>query len=285
MSIRLVEVTAVDRSGWLAVAQDGHPVGTAFVRSPADGAAELELNVHPAERRTGTGTRLLEAAAGWASAAGLRSLVCGPVEEGAPDERFLVARGLRPVLRLTYTRLDLAEASLPGPDAGGCPGYRLVAWSGVVPDGLAESYAASRRAMDDMPMDEMGATPQAWDVDRVRAVAAAVADRGDHLDTVAAVAEADGTVVGFTEVVVPAGGTGDGLHYGTGVLPEHRGHGLSVWMKLEALRRVRAAFPGLAGLVADTADSNVAMRRVNERLGYRPTHRSVMYRLELPVRP
>ena len=64
MSIRLVEVTAVDRSGWLAVAQDGHPVGTAFVRSPADGAAELELNVHPAERRTGTGTRLLEAALG-----------------------------------------------------------------------------------------------------------------------------------------------------------------------------------------------------------------------------
>ena len=284
MSIRLVEVTAGDRSGWLAVAEDGHPVGTAFVRPPADGAAELELHVHPAERRTGTGTRLLEAAVGSADAAGSRFLVCGPVEEGSPGERFLVARGLRPVLRLTYTRLDLATASLPDVDAVARPGYRLVAWSGVVPDGLANSFAASRRAMDDMPMDELGATPRAWDVDRLHAVAAAVADRGDHLDTVAAVTEADGTVVGFTEVVVPADGTGDGLHYGTGVLPEHRGRGLSLWLKVEAVRRVRAAFPGLAGLVADTADSNVAMRRVNERLGYRPTHRSLVYRLELPVR-
>ena len=122
------------------------------------------------------------------------------------------------------------------------------------------------------------------DVDRLHAVAAAVAERGDHLDTVAAVAESDGTIsVGFTEVAA-AGGTGDGLHYGTGILPEHRGRGLAGWLKAEAVRRVRAAFPELAGLVADTADSNIAMRQVNERLGYRPTHRSVMYLLDLAVR-
>jgi GNAT superfamily N-acetyltransferase len=283
MSVRLTEVSAGDRSGWLAVAEAGHPVGTAFIRPTAEGRAELELEVHPAERRTGIGTLLLEAAAGSAQAADRAELVCGPVEEGSVGEQFLVARGLRPVLRLTYTRLDLADPPLP--DSEPRPGYRLVAWTGTVPDELATSFARSRRAMDDMPMDELGAAPEPWDVDRLHAVAAAVADRGDHLDTVAAVAESDGTIVGFTEVVVPADGRGEGLHYGTGVLPEHRGRGLAVWMKAEAVRRVRAAFPGLAGLVADTADGNVAMRRVNERLGYRPTHRSVVYLLDLEVRP
>lgn len=282
MTIRLTEVSAGDRPGWLAVAEGGHPTGTAFVRPRTDGPAELELHVHPAERRTGIGTRLLEAAAGTAGEAGSSALVCGPVEAGSIGEQFLVARGLRPVLRLTYTRLDLAEAEPPAP--AGPTGYRLVAWSGTVPDELAESFAASRRAMDDMPMDELGATPQAWDVQRLHAVAAAVADRGDHLDTVAAVSEAEGEIVGFTELVVPADGTGDGQNYGTGILREHRGHGLAAWMKGEAVHRVRTAFPELTGLVADTADSNVAMRRVNERLGYRPTHRAVIYLLDREVR-
>ena len=279
MTIRLTEVTAGDRAGWLAVAEGGHPVGTALLRLPPEGPAELDLHVHPADRRVGTGTRLLDAGAGSVRAAGRPALLCGPVDEGSAGERFLVARGLRPVLRLTYTRLDLAAARLPDPERR--PGYRLVAWSGTVPDALAESFALSRRAMDDMPMDEMGAAPQAWDVDRVRAVAAAVADRGDHLDTVAAVDEADGSVAGFTEVVVPGSGRGDGLHYGTGILPEHRGRGLAAWLKAEAIRRVRASFPELSGLVADTADSNATMRSVNERLGYEPTHRSVIYRLDL----
>ena len=92
-------------------------------------------------------------------------------------------------------RLDLATApcrtSTPWRARGTGVGCRRR------PGRARELFAASRRAMDDMPMDERGATPRAWDVDRLHAVAAAVADRGDHLDTVAAVTEADGTVVGL----------------------------------------------------------------------------------------
>jgi len=280
MDVTLIEVTAGERPGWLAQATDGHPVGAAFLRMP-DGSseAELGLDVHPADRRRGIGTRLLEAAETAAREAGRQALVCADVEAGSPGDLFLAARGLRPVLRLTYTRLDLATADLPEvvPPAG----YRLVAWRGAVPDDLAEAFAAARPAMDDMPMDEMTFTPRPWDVDRLHRVAQAVADRGEHLDTVAAVHEPDGAIVAFTEVVVPADGTGDGQHYGTGVLAEHRGRGLARWLKVEAVRRVRADFPDLSGLLADTADGNVAMRRVNESLGYRPTHRSVVYQRDL----
>ncbi|RYP84120.1 GNAT family N-acetyltransferase [Nocardioides guangzhouensis] len=280
MDTRLIEVTAGDRPGWLALAPEGHPVGSAFLRlPPGSPEAELALGVHPGERRRGIGTRLLEAAGTAARTAGREALTCEPVEAGSPGDLFLAARGLRPVLRLTYTRLHLAEADLP--EAPVPAGYRLVAWRGVVPDDLAEAFAAARPAMDDMPMDAMTFTPRPWDVERVRRVAQAVADRGDHLDTVAAVQEATGAVVAFTEVVVPADGTGDGQHYGTGVLPSHRGHGLARWLKVEAVRRVRADFPRLSGLLADTADSNVAMRAVNESLGYRPTHRSVIYQRDL----
>jgi hypothetical protein len=52
-------------------------------------------------------------------------------------------------------------------------------------------------------------------------------------------------------------------------------------MKAETIRLVRARFPKLSGLVTDTADSNTAMRRINDELGYAPTHRSLMYQLDL----
>ena len=42
--------------------------------------------------------------------------------------------------------------------------------------------------------------------------------------------------------------------------------------------RIRQA---LAGLVTDTADSNTHMRRINDALGYAPTHRALEYQLDL----
>ncbi len=268
------------RLAWLAAAPEGWPLGSAFLRLPAVGqTAELDLVVHPAERRAGVGTRLLDAVTAAAGERGLRGVLTGAVDAGSAGERFCVARGLRRVLALTYTRLALEGAP---PQADAVPGYRLVHWEGTVPDDLAETFARSRRAMDDMPMDEAGYLPEPWDVERLHRIADAVAQRGDVLSTVAAVA-ADGEIAAFTELVVPRAGVGDGLHYGTGVLPEHRGRGLARWMKADAIGRVRHRHPGLAGLVADTADSNVAMRRVNESLGYRATHRSLLYRLDLPV--
>jgi GNAT superfamily N-acetyltransferase len=95
------------------------------------------------------------------------------------------------------------------------------------------------------------------------------------------VAVADGAVVGFTELVVPGDGRGDGQHYGTGVLPEHRGHGLGRWMKAESIRQARVRHPGLGGLLTDTADINPYMRRINDALGYAPTHRMVIHQREL----
>ncbi len=80
---------------------------------------------------------------------------------------------------------------------------------------------------------------------------------------------------------MPGDGRGDGQHYGTAVLPEHRGHGLGRWMKAESIRRARAHHPGLAGLVTDTASSNAPMLAVNDALGYVPTHRAVEYQLGL----
>ncbi|MEU8379897.1 GNAT family N-acetyltransferase [Streptosporangium sp. NPDC048865] len=290
MSIQIVPLAdphpgaASHRLVWLASDGDGVPVGAAFLRlferEGQDHLAELELNVHPAERRGGVGSELLARAVAGAEAEGRR---CVLAQAGAdtPGDRFLAARGFRKVLTLTYARLALAHADVDAVADSPHAGYRLLSWDGTVPDELAGTFTASRRAMDDMPMDDTDYGVVVWDVDRVRAAAKAVADRGESLHTVVAVDESDGSIAGFTELVVPGDGKGDGRHYGTGVLPEHRGHGLARWMKAEAIRQARERYPDLGGLLADTADGNTHMRAVNDSLGYRPTHRTFQYQLDL----
>jgi GNAT superfamily N-acetyltransferase len=275
------------RLGWLAAGSDGTPVGAASLRlfsgSGQVHLSELELNVDPAQRRKGIGSALLDAAVTAARADGRRSIIA-QAQAGSPGAKFAAARAFKPVLALVYSRLSLADADIIALTAiveQPYPGYRLVSWDGMVPDGLAETFASSRRAMDDMPMGSTDFGTVTWDVERVRAAAAAVEQRGELLHTVAALTESDGTIAGFSELVVPGDGTGDGQHYGTGVLPEHRGHGLGRWMKASAILHAGERHPQLRGLLTDTADTNAPMRRINHALGYVPTHTTYEYQLDL----
>jgi GNAT superfamily N-acetyltransferase len=275
------------RLAWLAADADGVPVGSAFLRlftpTGQEHLAELEVHVHPAERRQQTGSRLLEAAVLAARSDGRRCIIA-TAEAGSAGDRFLSARDFRKVLTLTFTRLPLADADMAAVTEiieAPHPGYRLAAWDGMVPDEFAATFVASRHAMDDMPMGSTDFGTVTWDLDRVRDAAAAVGKRGDHLHTIVAVHEADGVIGGFTELVVPGNGTGDAQHYGTGVLPEHRGHRLGLWMKAASIRRARERYPELGGLLTDTADNNPHMRHINDVLGYAPTHSAYEYQLDL----
>jgi GNAT superfamily N-acetyltransferase len=272
---------------WLASDADAIPVGTAFLRLFADAGqkhlAELTIHVHPAERRKCVGSRLLDVAVA-AARDDARRCVIAQTESGTPGDRFLSARGFRKVLTLKFTRLSLADVditTLAEIIERPRPGYRLASWQGTVPDDIAQTFAASRRAMDDMPMDDTDYGTVTWDVDRVRAVAQAVEERGDLLHTVVAIDKSDGSIAGFTELVVPGNGKGDGQHYGTGVLPEHRGHGLGRWMKAESISQAHGRYPDLGGLLTDTADNNTFMRHINDSLGYHPTHEALQFQLDL----
>jgi GNAT superfamily N-acetyltransferase len=277
---------------WLVRGSGEEPVATSTLRLFTDPGrshfAEVDMTVHPAHRRMGAGSRLLATVTEAAAAQGCRSLVT-EVLAATPGEGFLATRDFKPVLRLTWLRLSLEE--LPDrigklPDVPH-PGYRLTAWEGVVPDALAETFTAARQGMADMPVGGMDFGEVRWDVDRVREAAEVIARRGERLLTFAALSEADGSVAGYTELVLPAGGaseTGDSgraQQYDTAVLPAHRGHGLGLWLKAAMLRQIQAAHPEITEITTDNADDNRHMLAVNTALGFRPLRRTVAYQLTL----
>lgn len=279
------------RLAWLASDSEGVPAGTVFLylftRAEQHHLALLELNVHPAERDSETGPRLLHAAIEAAREDGRRRVVAH-VKAGSPGEGPLSAGEFRRVLTLTSARLPLAEVNLATLDAilrRPRPGYRSASWDGVVPDDLADGFVATRRAMNDTPTGGVDLAAVPWDLARVKSIATSVEQRGEVLHTVAAVSEADGAIAGFTELALPGDGTGDATHLGTAVLPEHRGHGLGLWMKAASIRTVHERHPALSALITDTAEQNSHMRQINDLLGYLPTHATHEYQLDLPLAP
>ncbi|GAA0587925.1 GNAT family N-acetyltransferase [Kribbella sandramycini] len=286
MSIRLTPLTDPDhrphshRLAWLASDNGGHPVGSAFLRLHHREAlaqlADVEINVHPAERGRGIGSLLLDAVIDTARDHDVRTLVA-EVLDGAPAFWFAREHGFHVAVTLIYTRLDLAHAILdPAPLP---PGYRLVSWAGVVPDELAQTFTDARSGMDDAPTGGLDYGAEIWDLDRTRQAAQVISQRGEHLLTTAAVY--GDVVVGYTELVVPGDGKGEGQHYGTAVLPAHRSRGVARAIKTEQLRLARQEFPDLSATLTDTVDTNVPMRHLNALLGFLPTH--TMHRCTLQV--
>ncbi|MDX2558925.1 GNAT family N-acetyltransferase [Streptomyces sp. TX20-6-3] len=276
------------RLSWLATGADGTPVGVAGLRLFTSGGqehlAELELHLDPAHRRLGIGTLLLSAAVAACRAENRRSLIT-TVAAGGPGEAFSERHGFRRALTLDHLilRLDETDGSdvLRTADAEH-PGYRLTSWTGTVPDDLADAFAAAKNAMNDMPMGDLDYGSVAWDADRVRAMGRVVAERGDTLLTIAAVHD-DGTMAGYTEILLPQGAGPRAQQYDTAVVPAHRGHGLGLWVKAAMVRRLRAEHPDVVEIETDNADDNSHMLAVNHRLGFRSYRRTHELQLDVPA--
>ncbi|MEU9109139.1 GNAT family N-acetyltransferase [Streptomyces xanthophaeus] len=276
------------RLTWLATAADGVPVGVAGLRvftSPGQQhLAELELHVDPAHRRLGTGSLLLSAAVTACLAEKRRSLITAAAAD-SPGEAFSERWGFRRALTLDHLilRLDeLSEADLQQTADTAPPGYRLVRWTGTVPDELADAFAAAKNAMNDMPVGDLDYGSVAWDAERVRAMAKVIADRGDTLLTTAAVHD-DGTMAGYTEILLPRASGPRAQQYDTAVVPAHRGHGLGLWVKAAMVLRLRAEHPDVTEIETDNADDNVHMLAVNHRLGFRSYRRTREFQLDVPA--
>ncbi|MEV0702254.1 GNAT family N-acetyltransferase [Saccharopolyspora sp. NPDC050389] len=257
---------------WLAAEPDGSVTGVAglrlFTPRGQEHLAELELHVRPDRRRRGVGSQLLAQAVFAAQVENRRSVFTGVADAG-PGDAFCAARGFLRVLTSLHLSLDLSAADDSAADAAR-PGYELASWTGTVPDGLADTFAAAKAAVNDMPTGE-----QRRDAGQVPA------DRGDILLVVAALHGK--AVAGYTEIVIRADENRRAQQRETAVVPEHRGRGLGLWLKAAMVRRLRTDHPGIAEIETDHAEDDVHLCVVNRRLGFRPHRRSHEYRLS--VRP
>jgi len=270
------------REVWLAAAQDGdgarRPVlGWYRLELPErenQDRANLDLFVHPAERRHGLGTALLRHAAERAAGHG-RSVLAGATRDGTPGAAFARSAGAEPGVVEVQRMLEigkLADGSLQRLREQAerwAAGYSVVAWTGPVPEEYIERVAPVYDALNDAPHDE-GEAPAFWDAQRVREANARRPRYGTRDYAVAAVhgAAATGEMVALTEVIVDPADP-DWAHQAiTGVRRAHRGHRLGLLVKVAMLELLAAAEPQLERMSTWNGAENPYMIAVNEALGY-----------------
>jgi mycothiol synthase len=270
---------AAARRAYWVVRLAGQAVGFAQLSAAADSpVGDGAVMVHPEARRRGCGRALFGELAGHAAAAGCTTVAGGYATEAGG--RFAGLLGAVPTRVDIRSVLMLADARL---DAGPVAGYRLVSWNGPAPQRLVESYAQAREAINDAPAAAEGEW-YSCDVAQVRDMEAAAARRGRQTRVTAALDRAGG-VVAFTELRVDARPGAVATTEDTAVVAQHRGKGLAGWIKAESLAALRHDRPDVALVSTTNAESNMAMRAVNRRLGFRPAARLTICAVPAPGRP
>jgi RimJ/RimL family protein N-acetyltransferase len=199
---------------------------------------------------------------------------------GHPDVEFATRRGFELDLSNVVRVLDLpvdaarvqawADAAAPHHRD-----YTLRQFRGPVPDDIVEPFGELLGSlMTEAPSGEVAREHEVMDVERIRADEVVFEASGRTKYTTVAVAP-DGSLVAYSELVVPRHDPGHVYQWGTLVAPAHRGHRLGMATKAANLLWLQREEPGRTALVTVNAEVNAQMIGVNEALGFVPVERLV----------
>jgi GNAT superfamily N-acetyltransferase len=275
---------AVERQLLAARTGDGTMAGAAYLELPMrDNAhsAGVDVRVHPAHRRQGIGTALVEELGHRARAAGrttLNSLVEVPIAEvGAhASEPFALRMGFtitqdgnrrHLTVPVDPDRLDELRSEVNG--ARDAAAYRIFAFVTPWPaEYLEDQCELQRRMSTDQPQGDEQAEEEVWDEARIRESDALLAAQG--MRKVAAVAQhiKSGRLVAFTELALTDRHPTEAWQWATLVLREHRGHRLGLAVKVANLELLAKEAPDAIRVITGNASVNAPMIAVNDMMGF-----------------
>jgi GNAT superfamily N-acetyltransferase len=244
-------------------------------------AAEITLAVHPAHRRRGVGSALVQETARYAFADGrtvLNTIVDVPVAvaDSHPSTPFARHVGFDATLpgnsRYLFVPLDPAKvdelrrvvATAPEADA-----YRTFTFVAPWPDEYIDDQCElNRRMSTDEPAGDDEHQEEVWDARRITESAELLRARG--LWKLVAVAQhvATGRLVAFSELLFASDAPAETWQMATLVHPRHRGHRLGLAVKLANVEALADAAPLARRILTGNARVNAPMIAVNDAMGF-----------------
>ena len=257
---------------------DGEPVGMFHLRMPTlDNLSSInvQLVVHPDQRRKGYGRQLLDAALGEAARLGRTRVFLtagsplGSIE--GPAASMLRAVGAKPALADVRRLLDVAAATPAARPECPAQGYRVVRWVDRAPEEFLDDLARLTVGMStDPPLGELDYEPEVWDAHRYREREQLSLDQQRIRFATGVVHEESGTMVAMTDLGVSALRHEVAYQWDTIVSKEHRGHRLGLTIKAWNLEQVIERLPEVRYVNTWNAAENAHMIAINDALGFRP---------------
>lgn len=276
---------------------DGPLLGVAMMEMPLRDntrSAEVTVAVHPAQRRRGVGTALVEAMTGHGRADGrlvLNAIVDVPLD-GAADHAslsFAPKVGFEPMLsgnirHLTVPMEDIRMAELRAEVARArdADAYRVLTFEAPWPaDHLQDQCALFQCMSTDEPHGDEGHEEEIWDAERVGENDGLRAARGARYLIAVAQHIASGRLVACTELCIGAESPGQAFQMLTVVDPTHRGHRLGLAIKLANLDLLGKSAPEVRVIVTGNASVNGPMIAVNDMMGFEVASEGIFWQKEV----
>jgi mycothiol synthase len=262
---------AVEDAAHLLALDGERPVGAAGATLEPGGrlrgAALVWIGVPAEARGSGLGSALLREVSAWAGSAGLETLEGHVFEDDEESLAWAARRGFAEIGRESWLALDLQDLRVQEVDPP--PGVEVLGLASR-PDLLPAVYEVASEAYPDIPGEEESEMEPYEDW-----VAHDMSGPNDDPEGVF-LAVAAGEVIGYSKFHLPQARPGIAVHDLTGVKRDWRGRGVA-----GALKRAQIAWAkeqGYERLETWNEERNAPIRKLNERLGYRPASGHVLLR-------
>ena len=245
------------------------------------------INVLPAHRRQGLGTRLLAELVQLAESLGKTRIVGNTFEGVDAGPAFADVIGAIPAQANHLNHLPLAEVDRPmlerwvAEAATRSADYELIGWDGPVPAEHVTDWLDLVLVMNTAPRDGLELNDFTITEEQLRDDERMAAAIGAEDWVLVARHRTTGAWAGFHNVAWDPNQPAFVYVGSTGVRPEHRGHALGKWLKAAMTLRVLDERPDVTNIRTGNADSNDAMLGINRAMGYRPLIGQMTW--ELPV--
>jgi GNAT superfamily N-acetyltransferase len=244
--------------------------------------AWFDILVHPAARRGGVGSALVEALRDLTRQSG-RTKIGADGWDTESTRAFADAHGFEKKSQAINRRQFLTEVDpafvekLYAEAAELATDYDLLRIVGPTPADLIDKVAEMTAAINDAPLDDLDIEDEVFPPERVRDYENATLARGQRLYRLVAQHRGTGELAGHTIVAVEEERPAIGHQHDTSVVAGHRGHRLGLLLKAGMVRWLGEAEPQLETVDTWNAESNDHMIAVNEQLGYRVMGRGLQF--------
>lgn len=270
-------------NGWVVrltgAVEDRQLIGVASCLTAEDtpDTSWLSVSVLPAHQSRGVGSRLARAVEATSAQDVTRFVASAYRATSAEIERllhsFAAPLGYAVATTETVVELDLSAATLT--PVAPVEGYTVSTHLGGVPEPLCAQVGVLKGLVDaEAPNGDLAWQPTPASAQEYADEVAFWGSQGRTVVESLAVDTA-GEVAAWTCLLVAADSRRAAQIEGTLVLAEHRGRGLGLAVKTEALLAARA-HGGVARVRTSSDDQNVWMRALNDRLGFVPVESEVL---------